>query len=144
MLIVKVEQKLQAMNNDNINEGSKPGKETSDKADQPFDKGKDLADKAEDFFAEKVRKFKSSNAFGKISDAFGKVEQIMEDKSREFQSGEMGAKFDAFRDNAENQASEILKKAKEAGRKIGDQVDESLDAMKGKKGPSGNQNGGGI
>jgi len=132
------------MSDNDKNNESRPGNETSDKADQLIDKGKDLAEKAEDFFAEKVKKFKSSNAFSKISDAFGKVEQIMEDKSREFQSGELGAKFDAFKDNAENQAGELIKKAKEAGRKIGDQVDESLDAMKGKKGPSGNQNGGGI
>ena len=132
------------MNDDNKNDGSNPGRDSSEKADNLIEKGKDLADKAEDFFAGKVKEFKKSHAFEKLSDAFGKVEQIMEDKSREFHSGEMGAKFDAFKDDAENQASELFKKAKEAGRKIGDQVDESLDAIKGKKGSAGNQNGGGI
>lgn len=41
-------------------------------------------------------------------------------------------------------AGDLLKKAKEAGRKIGDQIDESLDAIKGKKDRGNNQNGGGI
>ena len=68
----------------------------------------------------------------------------MEDKAEKFQSGEMGAKFEAFKDKAGDQANELLKKAKEAGQKIGDQVDESIDEMKGKKGSAGNQNGGGI
>lgn len=136
--------KYEAMNDESRNNGSKPGNETSDKADDLIGKGKDLADKAEDYFEEKFKKFKSSNAFGKISDAFGKVEDMMESKSQEFQRGEMGAKFEAFKDKAGDQANELLKKAKEAGRKFGDQVDDSIDAMKGKKGPAGNQNGGGI
>ncbi|MCX6239286.1 MAG: hypothetical protein NTY07_17295 [Bacteroidia bacterium] len=132
------------MNDEGKNNGSKPGKEFSDKADEFFDKGKDFADKAEDFFTEQVKKFKDSNAFGKISDALGKVEEIMENKSREFNSGEMGAKFDTFREKTEEQASELLKRAKEAGRKIGDQVDDTLDALKGKKDRTNNQDGGGI
>jgi len=132
------------MSDESKNNGSKPGNEPSDKADDLIDKGKDLADKAEDYFEEKFKKFKSSNAFGKISDAFGKVEDMMEKKSQEFHSGEMGAKFEDFKDKAEVQANDLLKKAKEAGRKIGDQVDDTIDAMKGKKGPAGNQNGGGI
>lgn len=132
------------MSDEGKNNGSKPGKEFSDKADEFFGKGKAFADKAEDFFTEKVKKFKDSNAFGKISDALGKVEEIMENKSQEFHSGEMGAKFEAFKEKTEEQASELLKKAKEAGRKIGDQVDESIDAIKGKKDRTDNQNGGGI
>ena len=132
------------MNDESKNNGSKPGNEISDKADELLEKGKDFADKAEDFFAEKVKKFKNSDAFGRISGALGKVEEIMENKSQEFHSGEMGAKFEAFKDKAEDQAGELLKKAKEAGRKIGDQIDDSLDAFKGKKGQAGNQNGGGI
>ena len=106
--------------------------------------GKDLADKAEDFFAEKVGKVKKSEAFGKISDLFGKVEQFMEEKSDEFHSGEMGAKFETFKDKAGDQADEFVKKARDVSRKIGDQVDESIDALKGKKNRPNNQDGGGI
>jgi len=136
--------KYEVMNDESKNNGCKPGNETSYKADDLTDKGKDLADKAEDYFEEKFKKFKSSSAFGKISDAFGKVEDMMEKKSQEFHSGEMSAKLEDFKDKAGDQANDLLKKAKEAGRKFGDQIDDSIDAMKGKKGPAGNQNGGGI
>ncbi len=132
------------MNDERKNSGNKPGNGTSDKADELFEKGKDLADKAEDFFAENVKKFKNSNAFARISDAFGKAEEIMENKSQEFHSGEMEAKFEAFKDKAEDQAGELLNKVKETGRKIGDQVDDTLDSIKGKKDRTNNQNGGGI
>ena len=132
------------MSEESKNNGNKSGKDISDKTDELIDKGKDLADKAEDYFAETVKKVKKSDAFGKISGVFGKVEEFMENKSQEFHSGEMGAKFESFKEKAEDQASELLKKAKEAGRKMGDQVDESFDAMKGKKDRTTNQNGGGI
>jgi ElaB/YqjD/DUF883 family membrane-anchored ribosome-binding protein len=132
------------MNYDNKNKEKKPGNEFSDKADEFFEKSKEFADKAEDFIAEKVKNFKKSDAFGKLSDALGKVEDVVEQKSQEFQNGEMGAKFEAFRDKAEVHANDLFDKIKEAGRKIGDQIDDSLDAIKGKKDRNNNQNGGGI
>jgi ribosome-associated translation inhibitor RaiA len=132
------------MNDENKNKEGKPGNEFSDKADELFGKGKDIADKAEDFITDKFKRFKKSDAFGKLSDALGKVEEVMEQKSQEFQSGEMGAKFEAFRDKAEVHANDLFDKIKEASRKIGDQVDDSLDAIKGKKERNNNQNGGGI
>lgn len=98
------------MSDESNNIGSQPGNESPDKADE----------------------LKDSDVFGKISGFFGKVEEFMEDKSEEFQSGEMGAKFEVFKDKAAGQASELLKKAKEAGRKFGDKVDESIDSIKGK------------
>lgn len=126
------------------NNESKPGNEISDKADELIEKGKDLADKAEDFFAQKVSKVKKSDTYGRISGLFGKVEDFIEDKAKKLHSGEMGAKFEAFKEKTEDQANELLKKAKDAGRKIGDQVDESLDSLKGKRDRTNNQNGGGI
>lgn len=132
------------MSDENKDMGGKQGNKLSDKADELIGKTKDLADKAEDFLAEKASQVKKSEAFGKISELFGKVEDFMDDKSEEFNSGEMGAKFEAFKDKAEDQANTLLKKAKEAGRKIGDQVDESIDSLKGKKDRANNQDGGGI
>lgn len=132
------------MTEENKEMESKPDPKISDKADELIGKSKEFADKAEDFLADKARELKDSDVFEKIIGLFGKVEDFMEDKSREFQSGEMGAKFDAFKGKAENQAGELIKKAKEAGRKIGDQIDDTIDAFKGKKGPADNQNGGGI
>jgi hypothetical protein len=128
------------------NKGGKdnPDPKISDKADELIEKGKIWADKAEDFFSEKLNKFKKSDAFGKISDAFGQVEEVMETKSQEFHSGEIGAKFEAFKEKAGDPANELLKKAKETGLKIGDAIDEQIDALKGKKDQRGNQNGGGI
>lgn len=136
--------KLQKMNDENKNEGSKPGNSTSNQADELKEKVKDLAGQAEDFVVKNVKKFQESGAFGKLSDAFVKVEEVMEKKSQEFHSGEMSAKFEKFRDKTESQANEFFDKLKEAGRKIGDQVDSSLDARKGKKDQSTNQDGGGI
>ena len=131
------------MGNENEQKG-KSGNEMSDKANELIEKGKELADKAEGFFTENVNRFKSSDAFGKISEAFEKAKDIMEDKAEEFHSGEMGAKFEAFKENTEDQASVILNKLKDAGRKIGDQVDETLDVIKGKKDQPNNQGGSGI
>ena len=132
------------MNDEHKNEEKKPEKEISDKAGELIGKGRDLADKAEVFLTEKIKNAKKSDAYGKLSDLFGKAESYMEEKSKEFQSGEMGAKFEALRDKAEIQAEELVKKAREAGQKFGNQVEESIDALKGKKDPKGNQNGGGI
>ena len=128
------------------NKGGKdnPDPKISDKADELIEKGKIWADKAEDFFSEKLNKFKKSDAFERISGALGKVEEIMENKSQEFHSGEMGAKFEAFKDKAGDQANDLLKKAKAAGLKIGDQVDDALDSIKGRTDRKNNQNGGGI
>jgi len=132
------------MNDDRKENGSKQANEGTNKADELIEKGKDLADKAEDFFARKANELKNSDVFGKVSGFFGTVEEFMEDKAEKFQSGEMGAKFEAFKDEAGDQANDLLTKAKEAGQKIGDQVDNTIDAFKGKKDSANNQNGGGI
>ena len=132
------------MSDDTKGKKDNPDSGISEKADELIEKGKLWADKAEDFFSEKLNKFKKSDAFGKLSDTFGKVEEVMETKSQEFHSGEMGAKFEAFKEKAGDQANEFLKKAKETGLKIGDVVDEQIESLKGKKDKPGNQNGGGI
>ena len=120
------------------------GNKISDKAERLIEKGKEMADQAEDFLVEKANHVRNSDALGKISGLFDKVENFMESKSEEFHSGEMGAKFETFKEKAEEQANELLKKAKETGRKFGDQVDDTIDSNKGKKGSANNQNGGGI
>jgi hypothetical protein len=68
----------------------------------------------------------------------------MEQKSQEFQTGELAGKFEKFKDKTGSQANELIDKLKEAGRKIGDQVEDSFTARKGKKDQSNNQDGGGI
>ena len=132
------------MNDENKNEGNKPGDFISDKAEELKEKVKDLADQAEDFFKGKYSEFRKSHTYGKLSDAFTKVEDIMEQKSREMQSGEMGDKFVKFRDKAETKAIVFFDKLKDACRKIGDQVDNTLDSRKGKKDQPTNQDGAGI
>lgn len=108
------------------------------------EKTKDFGDKAETYFEEAAEKIKSSDAFGKISGVFEKFKDKMESKSEEFQSGEMGAKFDEFKTNAGDHAGELVKKVREAGLKIGDQVEDAIDALKGKKDRTKNENGSGI
>jgi len=132
------------MNEENKNEGAKPENSISDKANELIEKGKELAGQAEDFFTEKVKEFQESDAYGKLSDAFGKVEEIMEQKSQEFQSGEMAEKFEKFKDKTGSQANELIDKLKEAGRKFGDKVEDSLNAKKRNKDQSTNQDGEGI
>jgi F0F1-type ATP synthase membrane subunit b/b' len=132
------------MNNDNKNEGNRSSDSYSDKADELKDKVKDLAGQVEELVVEKTKKLKESDAYAKLSDAFTKVEEIMEQKSREFQSGEMRAKFDKFTDKAETQANEVFDQLKDAGRKIGDQIENSFNSRKRKKDQSTNQDGGGI
>jgi len=132
------------MNDENKNEGSKPGDSISDKAEELKEKVKDLAGQAEGFFKEKYSEFQKSDTFGKLSDAFTKVEEIMEQKSQELQSGEMGEKFEKFRDKAETKANVIFDKLKDAGRKFGDQVENTMDGKKGKKDQPTNQDGEGI
>ena len=139
-ILNNVPPKFQEMNDENKNEGSKSGNSISNEAEELKEKVKDLAGQAEDFVAENVKKFQESDAFGKLSDAFGKVEEVMEQKSQEFHSGEMSAKFEKFRDKTESQANEFFDKLKE----IGDQVESSLNARKGKKDQPTNQDGGGI
>ncbi len=106
--------------------------------------GREFADKAEDFLTDKAKKVKRSEAFGKISGLLNQVEDFMEEQSEKFQSGETGAKLEALKGKAEEQAEEFWKKARDAGRKFGDQVDESIDKIKGKKDRTNYQNGGGI
>ena len=125
------------MSDESKNNESKPGNDISDNANELIEKGKNMADKAEDFFTENVNRFKRSDAFEKARD-------IIEDKADEFQSGEMGERFEAFKDKTEDQVNEFAKKAKEAGLKIGDQVDEVIDSLKRKKDTTKNQDGGGI
>ena len=114
------------------NQGSRTDEPISDKTNELIEKGKKLADKAEDFFEEKMTKVKESETFGKISGLFGKVENFMEEKAEEFHSGEMEAKIDSFKARTEDQADELLRRAKEAGLKIGDSVDQTIDILKGK------------
>jgi hypothetical protein len=142
--MIRITKNIMMMSDESKNNERKPEDEISDKADELIEKGKELADKAEDIFAEKVNKVKSSEAFEKISGFFDKVEDFMEEKADEFQKGEMGAKIEAFTERTGNQASELLKKVKETGLKIGDQVDDTLDAIKMKKDRTKNQDGAGI
>ena len=132
------------MNDENKNEEAKPENSISDKANELIEKGKELAGKAEDFITEKVREFQESDAFEKLSDAFSKVEEAMEQKSQEFQTGEMAEKFEKFKDKTGSQANELIDKLKEAGRKISDQVEDSFTARKSKKDQPTNQDGEGI
>jgi len=132
------------MSEENKNQESKTDQPIFDKADELIEKGKILADKAEEFISEKANQFKSTETFGKISNFLGSVGDFLDKKSDEFHSGEMEAKIGAFKEKAGGQANEILKKAKEAGIKIGDAVEEQIETFKGNKDKPGNQNGAGI
>ena len=107
-------------------------------------KEKEFADKAEDFLHETVKKVKESDAFGKFSGFLEKVEEFMEEKSDEFQSGEMTTTVQNAREHLDSHTNDLLSKIKEAGLKIGNQVDDTLDALKGIKPTGKNEQGSGI
>ncbi len=132
------------MDNSNNNDGKTQENTISDKAEELIGKGKDLADKAEDFFQETVIKVKGSETFGSVLSFLKKAEGFIEEKADEFQSGEMGAKIESLKDQTEAQADEIIRKVKEASQKIGDRVEDTIDALKGKKDSPKNENGSGI
>ena len=132
------------MDNSNKNDGNTQGTNISDKAEELIGKGKDLADKAEDFIQETVIRVKGSETFGSVLSFIKKAEGFIEEKAEEFQSGEMGAKIESLKDQTEAQADEIIRKVKEASQKIGDRVEDTIDALKGKKDQPKNENGSGI
>ena len=132
------------MNDNSTNTDPKSDDNISDKAEELINKGKKLADKAEDFIHETANQVKESDAFVKASGFFGKVSDFLDQKSNEFHSGEMGTKFENLKDQAEGQVAEIINKVKVAGIKIGDTVDEQIEALKGKKEKPENRDGGGI
>ncbi|MEI6143505.1 MAG: hypothetical protein WCP85_29785 [Mariniphaga sp.] len=132
------------MDDNNTNNGSTQGNGNSDKAEDPITTEKTFADKAEDLLQEAVFKVKASETFGSVLNFIKKAEDFIEEKAEEFQSGEMGAKIEGLKDQTEAQADEIIRKVKEAGQKIGDRVEGTIDALKGKKDQQKNENGAGI
>ncbi len=119
------------------NKEPRGGDQFSDKADELINKGKKLADKAEDFINETANQVRESDAFVKASGFFGKVSDFLDQKSEEFNSGEMGAKFETLKEQTEGQVTDIIKKVRVAGLKIGDAVDEQIENLKGKKDKAG-------
>jgi hypothetical protein len=87
---------------------------------------------------------KDSEIFEKVAGLLGKVEDFMEEKANEFQSGEIAAKIDAFKEKTGSQASKLIKKVKDTGLKIGDEVDEAIDSIKRKTDRTNSQDGAGI
>ena len=132
---------METVNKDN---GKAQGNGISDQAEDLIGKGKEFADRAEDFIQDTVNKFKTSETFAKISGAFDKVGGLIEEKAQEFQSGRMGARFETLKDETETNADEMIRKVKEASLKIGDQVEDAIDSLKGKKQQPRNENGAGI
>ena len=132
------------MNENNENKDPKGNVQFSEKADELINKGKKLADKAEDFIHDTANQVKESEVFVKASGFFGKVSNFLDQKSDEFHSGEMGDKFEAFKGKTESQVTDLIQKVKVAGIKIGDTVDEQIEALKGKKDKPEKRDGGGI
>ena len=132
------------MDDNNTNNGGTQGNGISDKAEEPIGTEKTFADKAEELLQEAVIKVKASETFGSVLNFIKKAEDFIEEKAEEFQSGEMGAKIEGLKDQTEAHADEIIRKVKEAGQKIGDRVEDTIDALKGKKDQPKNENGSGI
>ena len=132
------------MEEENKNNPANSTENGPDKKDDLIEKGKILADQAEDFVKDNMTKIKGSETYGKVSSLFAKVGKYLDRKTDEFHSGEMSAKLDDLKDKAEVQADELLQKTKQGAIKLGHIVDEQIEALKGKKDNPQNQDGEGI
>ena len=118
------------MSDETTDKTGKTGNEEKNETDKLIEATKKFADKAEDYVSETAKKVKNSEAFGKLTDLFNKGKEYVEEKAEEFKSGEMGEKFDAFKDKAEAKAEVLIQKAKVAGKEMADQVDDAIDSIK--------------
>ena len=108
----------------------KTGSDEKNETDRLIEATKKFADKAEDYVTETAKKFKKSETYGKLTEIFNKGKEYVDQKAEEFRSGEMGEKFEAFREKAEAKAEVLIQKAKVAGKEIAGEVDEAIDSIK--------------
>ena len=118
------------MSDETTNTNGKTGNEEKNETDKLIEATKKFADKAENYVSETAKKVRESEAFGKLTEMFNKGKEFVEEKAEEFRTGEMGEKFDAFKDKAESKAEVIIQKAKVAGKEIVHEVDEAIDSIK--------------
>ena len=102
-------------------------------ADDFFDKTSKLADQAEERIREAFDKAKKSDAYAKISDAMEQAGEAVEKKIEELKQKDIPGKAEKFRDQAEARSESVIEKVKAFGARVGDEVDDMIDSLKGKK-----------
>jgi hypothetical protein len=118
------------MSDETTNKTGKTGDEEKNETDKLIEATKKFADKAEDYVSETAKKVKNSETFGKLTEMFNKGKEFVEEKAEEFRSGEMGEKFEAFKEKAASKAEVLIQKAKVAGKEMAHEVDDALDSIK--------------
>jgi len=106
---------------------------TMKNADDFFDKTSKLADQAEERIREAFDKAKKSDAYAKISDAMEQAGEAVEKKIEELKQKDIPGKAEKFRDQAEARSESVIEKVKAFGARVGDEVDDMIDSLKGKK-----------
>ncbi len=106
------------------------GSAPKSKLEELLDKTKAFADKAEDFVEEKVEQIKQSGTYEKATVMADKVSDYVEGKVGDFQSSEMGAKFENFKEKAGGQAEDLYEKTKSVVNLVVDDVEEAIDQIK--------------
>ncbi|MCE1198556.1 MAG: hypothetical protein LWW85_06270 [Marinilabiliales bacterium] len=100
-----------------------------------LDKTKEMAEKAEALLNEKAEKVKNSETYARFSEAVEEVGEYVEKKVDEWKEGEYPDKIEALRNKVEAKAEEIIDHAKAYGSLIAGDVEEVIDAAKGKRTP---------
>ena len=118
------------MSDETTDKTGKTGNEEKNETDKLIEATKKFADKAENYVSETAKKVKKSETFGKLTEMFNKGKEYVEEKAEEFKSGEMGEKFDAFKEKAASKAEVLIQKAKVAGKEMAHEVDDAIDSIK--------------
>jgi hypothetical protein len=101
--------------------------------DDFFDKTRKMADKAEEKLKEAFEKAKKSETIEKISGMVDKAEDFVEKKIDKLKESDTPGKIETFRDEAEERTEEMIDKAKSYTSRLSGEVEDVIDALKGKR-----------
>ena len=102
-------------------------------ADDFFEKTSKMADHAEERIKEALEKAKKSEAYAKITGAMEQAGEAVEKKLEELKQLDIPGKAGKLRDQTEEHGESVVEKVKAFGVRVGEEVDEVIDSLKGKK-----------
>ena len=101
--------------------------------DDFFDKTSKMADQAEERIKEAFEKARKSETYAKITGAMEQAGEAVEKKLEELKQKDIPGKAGKFRDQAEAHGESVVEKVKAFGARVGEEVDEVIESLKGNK-----------